>query len=154
MTINIDTLIAEMEQTRARLNEVMDNVLPYAELYPSWKLKQVLDHITGWDELVITTLHAYQQGEIPTRSVKTINQYNDASVTARQALSLEQSRRAYKTARLTMLETLRQLPPELFTQEFKAPWGGKCTIPGILKIFISHEQEHANHIEKTIETSK
>jgi hypothetical protein len=36
----------------------------------------------------------------------------------------------------------------MFDQEYKAPWGGKCTIPVIIRIFASHEQEHARQIEE------
>lgn len=147
MPTNMDDLITRMEKARDRLNTAMDKVNTQEEIYPSWKLKQVLDHITGWDELANTTLQAYQRGENPARSVKSINQYNDASVSARQAYTLEQSRQAYAAARQKMLGTLRKLPSELFTLEFNAPWGGKCTIPGVMKIFISHELEHARQIE-------
>jgi hypothetical protein len=153
MEPNIDALIARMEQSRARLNAALDKIAPQAEIYPSWKLKQVLDHITGWDELVVSTLHAYQRGDTPARSVKSIDQYNLTSVADRHALSLEQSRQAYTAARQEVLQTLRSLTGELLTRRYKAPWGGNCTIASIVKIFVSHEQEHAKQIEQLLNKS-
>lgn len=150
MESTIDDLIIDMEGARLRLNAAVDQIAPQSEIYPHWQLKQLLDHITGWDELVKTTLLTYQKGEIPARNVKGINHYNDASISARQAFTLEQSRRAYDTARQDVLQTLRKLPSELFNQVFKAPWGGKCTIPWMMKIFIGHEQEHARHLEEIL----
>ena len=151
METKIDALIAKMEQSRTRLNTALDKVTPQAEIYPSWKLKQVLDHITGWDELVISSLRAYQRGETPARSVNTIDQYNAGSVADRRALTLEESRQAFKSIRQEVIHNLQELPPDMLTQRFKAPWGGLCTISSIVKIFVSHEQEHAKQIEEILE---
>jgi hypothetical protein len=153
MEPNINALIAKMEQARTRLDAALDKIAPQAEIYPSWKLKQVLDHITGWDQLVISTLHAYQRGDTPARSVKSVDQYNATSVADRHALSLEQSRQAYEAARQEVLQSLRSLTGELLTRRYKAPWGGDCTIASIVKIFVSHEQEHARQIEKILNDS-
>ena len=42
--------ITRMEQSRAKLNAVLDKIAPQMEIYPTWKVKQVMDHIAGWDE--------------------------------------------------------------------------------------------------------
>jgi hypothetical protein len=126
-------------------------VTPQAEIYPTWKLKQVYDHIAAWDELVVSTLHAFSHGEKPALMVeKGIDQYNARSVSARQELPLEQSRQAYDAIRERVLQVLREIPPEMFDQKFPAPWGGMCTINSIVKIFVSHEQEHAKQIEEIL----
>ena len=151
MDTKIEVLIEKMEQARLRLNTALEKLAPQSEIYPTWQVKQLLDHITGWDELVIATLHIYEKGVSPERSVKSIDQYNVGSISNRQALSIDQSRHAYDTARQEVLKILQGLPAGSLSQEFKAPWGGKCTIPNMLKIFISHEEEHARHIEKLIE---
>ncbi len=151
MQNDIKPLIAKMERSRARLNLALEKVAPQAEVYPSWKIKQVLDHITGWDELVYDSLEAYRQGEQPPMMLeKSIDQYNASSVSRRSALSLEQSRQAYKLARQKVLQALTNLPPDMLAREYPAPWRGKCTIPSIIKIFVSHELEHARQIEKTL----
>jgi hypothetical protein len=150
MDLKLEALIAQMKEARQRLNSILDKLESQTEIYPAWKLKQVLDHITGWDELVIATLQAYQKGENPARLVRSINQYNDASVNARQSLTMDQSRQAYDKARAQVLQTLQDLPAELLNQEFKAPWGGNCSIINMVKIFVVHEQEHANQIEKIV----
>jgi hypothetical protein len=148
METKIDALIAKMEHSRARLNAILDKVTPQLEIYPSWKLKQVLDHITGWDELVSTTLRSYSHGETPALGVRDgIDQYNAESVSVRKALTMEQSRHAYDTARENVILALREMPPEMLTQQFKAPWGGMCTVVSVVKIFVSHELEHTKHIE-------
>jgi DinB superfamily len=154
MDTNIEGLIAKMERSRVRLNAVLEKVTPQAEIYPNWKVKQVMDHIAGWDELVYLSLSAYSLGEKPSVSVKGgIDHYNAESVAARKALSLEQSRQAYDAARERVLEILRELPLEMLTKKYPAPWGGMCTVNSIVKIFASHELEHAKQIEEVLKNS-
>ena len=151
MDTKIDALIAKMELSRARLNSVLDKVTPQTEIYPTWKLKQMLDHITGWDELTLTSLHAYSQGATPGLVVKDgIDQFNAQSVSARKSIPFEQSRQAYDVARENVIQTLREIPPEMLAQKFPAPWGGMCTVASVVKIFVSHEMEHAKHIEEIL----
>lgn len=149
MPNDISVLLRAMERSRSRLNAALDHAAPQMEIYTSWKSKQVMDHIAGWDELVYTTLQAYSQGKTPpSMREKGVEEYNAASVSDRKALSTEQSRQAYEEARAKVLQSLRELPPEVVDREYPAPWGGTCTIPGIMKIFVSHELEHARQIEQ------
>ena len=147
MVTKIDTLTRRMEQSRSRLNAALDKVSPQVDIYPAWKIKQVLDHITGWDELVVESLSAYKKGEPPGFKIKGVNQFNAESVARRKTMTLVQSRQAYQSAREQVIGILHSLPAEMFSQKYDAPWGGKCTISSIVKIFVSHEEEHARQIE-------
>src|SRR4030042_6708711 len=151
MTTKIDDLIIKMEQARCRLNATLDKVTPQADVYPSWKVKQLLDHITGWDELVAYAFRAHSRGEIPARMLpQGVDGFNAESVKARTELSLENSRQAYDAAREEVLKALREMPAEIITQKLPAPWGGMCTVASVLRIFASHELEHAEHIEVSL----
>jgi len=150
MDPKIEALVTKMENARIRLNNAIDKITAETEVYPTWQLKQLLDHITGWDELVSTTLKQFVRGETPALSVKSIDRFNAGSVTDRQALSLEQSRKAYDAARLEVLELLRSLPQEVTSREYAAPWGGTATVAEMIKIFVVHEREHAGQIEKIL----
>jgi uncharacterized damage-inducible protein DinB len=151
MTTRIEDLIVKMEGARNRLNTVIEQVTPHAEIYPAWSLKQLLDHITGWDDLLAASFRAHSRGETPIRlASRGIDQYNDNSITARKELSLESSRKAYDEARLEILQVLHTMPPEKRTQKFLSPWGDLCSISSVIRIFISHEMEHADHIEERL----
>ncbi len=154
MDPKIDDMVSKMERSRARLNAALDKVAPQAEIYPAWKMKQVMDHIAGWDELVQSTLQAYKNGISPAPMiVDGIDPFNAASVAKRKALPVEQSRRDYAAARQRLIQELRKLPAEMLTQKYPAPWGGLCTISSIVRIFVSHEQEHAQQIEEVMKSS-
>ena len=147
------TLIAKLEQSRARLNAVLDKISPQEEIYPSWKLKQLLDHITGWDELTAHALRQYLIGKPTDQVVKTgIDQYNADSITTRKSLTLQESRQVYEKSRQEVLQVIGEIPVRLLTQKFRAPWGGNCTVNSVVKIFASHELEHAKHLEESLPT--
>jgi hypothetical protein len=147
MDPKIEGLVSKMEHSRAQLNSALDKVTPQAEIYPSWKVKQIMDHIAGWDELVYSSLQAYKNGESPAPMEDGgIDPFNAVSVAARKDFSLERSRIEYDSSRQRIIQVLRELPAEMLTQKYPAPWGGLCTISSIVRIFVSHEQEHAQHI--------
>ncbi len=147
-------LISKMENARAQLDAAFARAAPQQEIYPTWKVKQVMDHITGWDELMVQTLQAYARGETPARSVENgIDHFNAESVTARQAVPLEESRQAYHSLRKQVLDLIRAMPEGKLTERYPAPWGGMCTVTSVVKIFTGHELEHARHIEKALANS-
>lgn len=151
MVTKIEDLVIKMERSRDMLNTALDKIAPQIEIYPSWKVKQIMDHIAGWDELVYSSLLAYKNGESPSPIVeKGIDRFNANSVAARKDTPWQQSRTEYDAARKRVIQVLRGLPPEMLIQKYPAPWGGKCTISSIVRIFVSHEQEHAQQIEKVL----
>jgi len=144
-------LMAKLEQSRTRLNAALDKISPQEEIYHEWKLKQLLDHITGWDELTARSLRLYLNGEPTEKAVKgSIDQFNEASISARKSLSFEESRMAYEQTRQSVLQILAEIPASMLAQKFKAPWGGTCTVNYVVRIFSSHELEHARHLEESM----
>jgi hypothetical protein len=151
MTIRIDDLIVKMESARNRLNIAIEKVTPHAELYPAWSLKQLMDHITGWDVLLVSSFRTHSRGDTPIMlENRDIDQYNDESIVARKELSLESSRKSYDEARVEVLEVLHEMPPEKRAQKFLSPWGDLCSTASVLRIFISHEMDHADHLEECL----
>jgi hypothetical protein len=154
MNAKIEDMVAKMERSRSTLNDALGKLAPQAEIYPTWKVKQLMDHIAGWDELVYVTLCAYLKGDSPTVLVSDgIDHFNAESISARKDIPIEQSRQKYDITRTQVIQVLRQLPPEMLTQKYLAPWGGKCNLSSIVRIFVSHEQEHAKHIEEVLKSS-
>jgi hypothetical protein len=151
MAVKIDDLMIKMENARSRLNSVMQRVTPHAEIYPAWSLKQLMDHITGWDVLLASSFRTHSRGDTPIMlEDRGIDRYNAESILARKELSLESSRKAYDQARLEVLDALHAMPPEKRNHKFLSPWGDLCSIASVLKIFISHEMDHADNLEERL----
>lgn len=155
MGTKCEALITSMELAREELNHLLEKVTPQTEIYPSWKVKQLLDHITGWDELMISVYQTHAQGGTPGRVVRHgINSFNEELVSAREGLSIIESRKAFNTSRAEVIQALRDIPPERLDLEFKAPWPGTCTVEKTVKILVKHEKEHARHIREILKNAE
>jgi hypothetical protein len=145
-------LIAELDKARQRLNEVLAHADEKREIYPSWKLKQVLDHVAGWDDAVIASIEAHAHGEVPAVTApRGIDYYNAETVTTREALPLSTTRMEYEATRQALKELILSLPDEKYEQPFIAPWGHQTTVADLVEIFIEHENEHAHEIEQILQ---
>jgi len=146
-----EALIAELDCARERLNLILDRVTPQVEIYPSWKLKQVLDHVAGWDDAVIAAILSHSRGDVPAVTApRGIDYYNAETVTTRESLPLEHSRREYDVTREQLKQAIRDMPSDKFTQPFVSPWGKAGTMAWLVKIFVEHELEHAREIEEIL----
>jgi hypothetical protein len=145
-------LIAELDKSRQRLTEVLSHADEQREIYPTWKLKQVLDHIAGWDDAVIASIHAHARGEVPAVTApRGIDYYNAETVTTREALPLTTTRMEFEATRLTLKELILSLTDEQYERSFIAPWGREITVAHLVEIFIEHENDHAQEIEKILQ---
>jgi hypothetical protein len=108
MGTKCEALITSMEYAREEINQLLEKVTPQTEIYPSWKLKQLLDHIAGWDALMVSVYRTHSQGGTPVRVVRHgINSFNEELISARKGLSLAESRIAFNTSRAEVIQALR-----------------------------------------------
>ncbi|MBN2149592.1 MAG: DinB family protein [Anaerolineales bacterium] len=145
-------LIAELNSARQRLNDVLSRVDDKKEIYPTWKLKQVLDHVAGWDDAVIASIQSHARGEVPAVTApRGIDYYNAETVTTREALPLTTTRMEFEATRLILKELILSLSDEKYAQPFIAPWGSEITVAQLVNIFVHHEIEHAQEIEQILQ---
>lgn len=139
----LEGLDSAHEAIRTLLNEVEKN----QEIYPGWTIKQILDHLTGWDEAVTASLRAYASGtEAAIAAFRGIDEYNARSVETRLELNYEQTRREWEQTRTELRAALIAIPDDRFAGLIMTPWGARGTIAQLLHIFIHHGHEHANEI--------
>ena len=117
-------LIARLNKARGRLTELILRAPPDREIYPGWKLKEFVAHVTGWDDSTIQALQAHAKGEPVSQTVLNgIHDYNARAVSARESLDLEKILKEYDHKRLTLIDMLRELPDEKFNVPLNFPWG-------------------------------
>jgi hypothetical protein len=147
-----DLLISRLDQARQALQVVLDKVESSFDLYPSWKLKELLAHLAGWDEAAITSIQAFIAGEAPaTPAGAGINAYNAQSVASRAALSLEQVRQECQQRREQLKALILQMEPEKLSAPQVLPWKGTGTVAQIVEIYAEHELEHAEELGRIFE---
>ncbi len=146
-----DELIAILESSRAKMLAHLDEIDKNREIYPLWTIREMLAHLSGWDDAVIAFIRSLMAGKIPaTPAARGINVYNAESVASREDLDYDHIYREYIQTREELLQLLREVPDEKITERFILPWGGPGTLVDIVNIFGPHEEEHAEDVEKLI----
>ena len=146
-----ETYIKRYETARAEMREIVKLAQGNPTIYQPWKMKEVLDHITGWDDAVIASIKSFMAGEVPaTPASRGIDAYNAETVASREAIPYEVTQREWETSRAELLELLRKMTEEQIHTPFGLPWGDQGTIEDLVNIFVEHEESHAKEIREII----
>lgn len=145
----LENYIHELEKGRAKMREVIAHIHENQLIYDPWRIKEVVDHITGWDDAIIASINSLLNGEVPaTPASRGPNVYNAETVSTREALPYAHSLREWETSRTELLRLLHLMSEEQLTQPFPLPWGEAGNIGLVVSIFSEHEIEHAEDIHK------
>jgi hypothetical protein len=146
-----EKLLTRLDEARAKVKYLVDHLDGKADVYPPWKLKNLLDHFAGWDDAVIDALNAHVKGEpIPMSAARGIDYYNAETVSTRQTIPYERTLGEFQTTREMLKKIIREMPLEKYAEPLTYPWGGHGTVAQIIKIFYEHEEEHADEIRKSL----
>ncbi len=143
-----EELIQELDKSRGILLELLADIPPDIEIYPGWTLRQFYAHLTGWDDVVTTSLREHAAGRIPaTPVVNGINAYNAESVQTRESLDDEHIVKEWKLAREELKATLRDFPLDRLNEPLLFPWGRTGSVRELVEVFVEHEgEEHADEL--------
>ena len=142
-------LTQELDQSREHLRAALARLDAQAEIYPGWTVKQLLAHICGWDEATTASLRAHAEGIEPAvPAARGIDPYNAESVETREALSYEQTVKEWELAREELETVIMEMPPEKLEQPLVVPWGPTASVARLIRVFVEHEEEHAEEIRR------
>jgi len=147
-----DICIQRLETARAEMREILKFAQGNPTIYQPWRMKEVLDHITGWDDAVIASIKSLLANEPPaTPAARGIDVYNSETVSSREAIPYEVTQREWEASRAELLGLIHKLTEEQLHTQFVFPWGVQGTIEDLVEIFIEHEETHAKEIQEIIE---
>jgi hypothetical protein len=150
-----ETYIQRFEKSRAELIEMLNLAQGNPSIYSPWRMKEVLDHITGWDDAIIASIKSMLAGEVPaTPAARGIDAYNAETVTSREAIPYEVTQREWEASRAELLGLIRAMSDEQLHDPFVLPWGEKGTIEDLVEIFTEHEETHAKEIREILMAGK
>lgn len=142
-------LVNRLKERRQEIESLLAKAPKDKEIYTGWGLKDLLAHMSGWDDVVIEALHAHTKNEAVSTSVTTgIDTFNAKSVTPRNSLTFRQVKKEWKTTRENLVQALDDLPDEKFNQPLTFPWGEKGTVAYLIEIFVEHEEIHGKHLKE------
>ena len=113
--------------------------------------REILAHITGWDDAIIASVSAHIAGGQPgTPALRGLDVYNAETVATREGLDYEHIYREYLRTRDILIDLIGSMPLEKATQSFTMLWGDQGDLKTLLTVFIEHEIEHADDVRKLI----
>jgi hypothetical protein len=144
--------IQRYEAARKEMWEILKLVQGNPTIYEPWRMKEVLDHITGWDDAVIASIKSFLAGEVPaTPASRGIDAYNAETVSSREAIPYEVTQREWEASRAELLTLLNKMTNEQLHTPFVFPWGAQGTIEDLVEIFTEHEETHAKEIRAILQ---
>ena len=143
-----EELIQELDKSRGVLLELLAGIPYDIEIYSGWTLHQFCAHLTGWDDVVTTSLREHGAGRIPAVPVVNgIDAYNAESIHTRETLDYEHIVKEWRLAREELKAAIRDFPPERLNEPLLFPWGRTGSVRQLVEVFVEHEgEEHANEL--------
>jgi hypothetical protein len=144
-----------MDQPISRFVEARSRLLDALQRFPSrhrndvlfdqWSLKDLVAHLTGWDQYFAAILASLQEGQEPPFWGK-LREFNEASVGKRRALSWKKVHGEFVAAGDGFIRAYGELSPKTAHTKF---WNGKSYTPArIIDINAHHYGEsHLPEIE-------
>ncbi len=150
-----DEILQAYEQSRAIMMAQLDEIDRNRKVYPLWTIREIIAHLSGWDDSAIGFLNALLKGELPpTPAMRGTTVYNDETVSTREGLNYDQILREYMSTRSNLLSLIRKTPDEILTKKSILPWGEEGSFVDLANIFTPHEIEHAEDVKKLIEEER
>ncbi len=148
MSHQSEFLIARLNKARGYLTELVLHAPHDKEIYPGWKLKEFVGHVSGWDDSVIQALRTHGLGKPVDKTVtEGIDAYNAQAVSERATLDLDDILKEYGDKRLALIQAVRDLPEDKLNLPLDFPWGEFGSVAYMIEIFVDHEEELAGHLD-------
>lgn len=142
-----EKLAGDLEQARNELRAsyqgLSDEQMTQAGAVGEWSVKDVLTHITSWEEITLTDLQRVARGDMPTLAsfdLKKVDDWNTTIMSIRRNLPLEQVLRELDSTRADLVAVVGQLPDSSMAEGQFAR--------GMLTICAVHDREHTEDIRK------
>ena len=150
-----EEIIKALENSHAMMMSQLDEIDKNRKVYPLWTIREIIAHLSGWDDASISFVNALLKGETPpVPAPRGPEVYNEETVSTREGLSYDRIVREYVETRAKLLGLIRQVSEEMVAQKSILPWGEEGSLEDIRQVFGPHELEHANDVKKIIEENK
>jgi hypothetical protein len=141
-----DDILSMLEESRSELASAIQGLpddkmaVPLAD---DWSAKDIMGHITAWDEVTVSDLRRIARGRLPTLAAfreAEVDSWNAFLIRPRKLFPLPQIRAEFEEARAEMVVALKELPEGLLAQ-------GQM-VRNIFAIMANHEKDHARQVRE------
>jgi hypothetical protein len=142
-----DFILHRLDETREIIEKILPTIDRTGEIYPGWTMKDMLAHMTGWDDATIDSLKAHVVDRPPSvPAIRSLDEYNDLTVTSRKDLDYDQVVKEWRLTRQVLRTIIEQMPMDKLLEPLVVPWGDKTTVAFLVEMFRDHEEEHVHDI--------
>lgn len=148
---SIQTIISDLEFGRAQLLKSIEGMsereLTESPIYEGWTIKDVMAHIIGWDQWVLSTLPLLVQNRSEELPEVESDEYNEKAVEAWQDNSLAEILAEIKSTHLQIMEMISRLD-HVEIDLRRQRQGLVITIRSyVIDMMVEHERKHAVEIK-------
>jgi hypothetical protein len=148
-SVDRDFLLRRLDETRSKIEDLLVKIDEGKEIYPGWSIKELLAHMTGWDDATIDSLRAHVIGRPPSvPAIHSLDKYNDGTVSSRKDLNYNQVLKEWRLTRHVLRTIIEQMPEDKFFEPLIVPWGREATVTYLVDMFREHEQEHIHDLNE------
>ena len=145
MEKDLTVLLAEIDQVRTDMGNVVQEIDTKLMIYPGWTIKELIAHITAWEIVIHKAFQAYMAGDPPYfLREQDFDIFNEDAVDFRATWSMEQVLQEWKDVRENLTKTIHKLKETDLPVEMVLPWGSDRTVAELIEIIGEHEGEHLN----------
>jgi uncharacterized damage-inducible protein DinB len=142
---------AKLARSRQSLLEAIEGLseeeMSQVPLEGVWTAKDIIGHITSWEETLLAPLKEYAEGApFVTEQVKDYLAWNDEQAALKREIPLEAILDQAASVRAGMVSAAEKLSEERWTARIPYPWGGKGSPKRALEGLAEHEMEHVRAI--------
>ena len=150
-----DELLTAYKNSRAKMMVHLNEIDKNRKIYPLWTIREIIAHLSGWDDAAISFLEAMLKGETPpTPAMRGIDVYNEETVSTREGLDYDHIVREYEQTREKLIALINQSSDDMLLKTAVLPWGGEGTFKVIAEDLVEHEIEHAEDVKKIIQSTR
>jgi len=145
--------LARLAESRRALHQAIEGLseveMTQVQVEGVWTIKDVLGHITSWEEIYLEPFRRYADGG--PFEVEVIEDYliwNDVEAARKRDVPLDAILDKLATVRQEMVEAASRLSARQWEQRVPFSWGGEGTMAEVLDVFYRHELEHVRNIQQ------
>jgi uncharacterized damage-inducible protein DinB len=145
--------LARLAESRQALHQAIENLseeeMTQIQVEGVWTIKDVLGHITSWEETCLEPLRHYADGSpFEVEVIEDYMAWNDEQATRKQDIPLDTALDELATVRQGLVEAVSRLSARQWEQRVPFSWGGEGTMAEVLGVFYRHELEHVRSIQQ------
>ena len=142
-------LLNRLDETRSKIEAFLPKVDPDKEIYPGWTIKDLLAHMTGWDDATIDSLRAHViDRPLSVPAILSLDEYNNSTVSSRKDLDYDHVLKEWRLTRQELSTIIEKMPEDKFFDTLVVTWGEKATLSSLVDMFRDHEAEHAQDVSE------